>query len=70
MVKETGFIANMLGYGTIIVETAGERIILEFDNIPKPYKVRDLISECHDKCLAKLANSGISPDARDIILEH
>ncbi|MEK7535938.1 MAG: PH domain-containing protein [Patescibacteria group bacterium] len=69
MVKEKGLIANMFGYGTIVVETAGERIILEFDTIPHPYKVRDLISECHDKCLAKLSQNGIGGQIRDIITE-
>ena len=70
MVKEMGFIANFFGYGTIIVETAGERIELRFDKLPHPYKVRDLISECHDKCLARLSQIGVSPGASDIILEH
>ena len=70
MVKEMGFIANFFGYGTIIVETAGERIELRFDKLPHPYKVRDLISECHDKCLARLSQNGVSPGASDIILEH
>jgi len=69
-VKEQGFIANMLGYGSIHVETAGERVELAFDTIPHPYKIRDLISECHDKCLARLENNNVSPTALDIITEH
>jgi len=63
MVKEVGFIAHSFGYGSIIVETAGERIKLEFDLLPNPTKVRDLISECHDKCLARLSTN---PDSRDL----
>ncbi len=65
-VKEMGLIANTLGYGSIHVETAGESIQLRFEHLPHPYKVRDLISECHDKCLARLENG--SPHARDIAL--
>jgi len=57
MVKEVGLVAHMFGYGTIIVETAGERIELRFDTIPNPGMVRDMISECHDKCLARLSHT-------------
>ena len=53
-VKERGIIANMFGYGTIHAETAGEKIELLFDHIPNPYKVREVINECHNKCIAKL----------------
>jgi len=67
MVKEVGFVAHMLGYGTIIVETAGERIKLEFDTLPDPGKVRDLISECHDKCLANLTNNTHNLEARELV---
>ena len=69
-VKEAGFMANVFGYGAIHVETAGERIELKFDYLPKPYNVRDTISECHDKCIARLENSGVSPITQELITDH
>ncbi|HEY4515040.1 MAG TPA: PH domain-containing protein [Candidatus Paceibacterota bacterium] len=68
-VREQGFVANMLGYGSIHVETAGEKENLSFETLPRPYKVRDMITECHDKCLARLENSGISHAVHNLITE-
>lgn len=68
-VNEMGFIANMLGYGSIRVETAGERVELFFDFLPDPYKVRDTINECHSKCLARIEKSGVSEAAHDLLTE-
>ncbi|OHB17744.1 MAG: hypothetical protein A2749_01755 [Parcubacteria group bacterium RIFCSPHIGHO2_01_FULL_45_26] len=67
-VTERGFIANLFGYGSIRVETAGEKVELAFDYLPNPYKVRDTINECHDKCLARLEHSDISPATHNIII--
>jgi len=69
-VKEQGLLANIFGYGSIKVETAGEQVDLSFNYLPHPYKVRDTISECHDKCMNHLGNSGISSPAHNIITEH
>lgn len=69
-VRERGLFANLMGYGTMQVETAGERVELIFDYLPNPYHVRDIISECHDKCLARLENSGLSQEAYEMITER
>jgi uncharacterized membrane protein YdbT with pleckstrin-like domain len=68
-VREMGFIANMFGYGSLQVETAGERIELSFDYLPHPYKVRDVINDCHSKCLARMEKNGVSEAVKDIITE-
>lgn len=56
-IEEGGFIANMMGYGSIHVETAGEDEDLRFDMLPRPYKIRDMISEAHDKCMARITQN-------------
>lgn len=62
-VEVPGLVANMLGFGSIKIETAGEDEDLRFDMMPYPNHVRDKISECHDKCLAEL-KAGPSSAAR------
>jgi uncharacterized membrane protein YdbT with pleckstrin-like domain len=66
-VRELGVIANFFGYGSLQVETAGERIELTFDFLPNPYKVRDIINDCHSKCLARMEANGISPAMQDLL---
>ena len=61
-VEERGFWANMLGFGNIHVETAGEHTTLRFDMLPDPSEVRDLISENHDRCLARLSHDPFTRD--------
>jgi hypothetical protein len=39
----------MLGYGTLIIQTAGERENFVFDYVPDPYKLENYIIELRSK---------------------
>jgi hypothetical protein len=43
--RTTGPLAAIFNYGTILIQTAGERTEFEFGNVPQPAKVTKLISE-------------------------
>ena len=53
-VEERGILSNILHYGNLHVQTAGESRSLRIDTIPNPQKVRDLIAHCHDEVLNKM----------------
>jgi len=44
---------NILDIGTVHIQTAGTNAFIEFDNIPKPREVQDILSD-----LLELANKG------------
>lgn len=43
--RTTGPLAAIFDYGTILIQTAGEKTEFEFENVPQPAKVTKLISE-------------------------
>ncbi|MBU1033424.1 PH domain-containing protein [Patescibacteria group bacterium] len=43
--RTTGPLAAIFNYGTILIQTAGEKTEFEFGNVPQPAKVTKLISE-------------------------
>ncbi|MEI7553843.1 PH domain-containing protein [Candidatus Chlorohelix sp.] len=40
-----GFMSNLLGFGTVIISTAGQGEPLKFENVPNPEDVEDLVNE-------------------------
>ncbi|MGD9129334.1 MAG: PH domain-containing protein [Candidatus Woesebacteria bacterium] len=40
-----GFLASMVDYGTVYIQTAGESRELEFENVPQPAKVTAILNE-------------------------
>jgi hypothetical protein len=47
--KVNGPLQTMLGYGTLIIQTAGERENFVFDYVPEPYKLENYIIELRSK---------------------
>jgi len=47
--KINGPLQTMLGYGTLIIQTAGERENFVFDYVPDPYKLENYIIELRSK---------------------
>ncbi|OGJ37545.1 MAG: hypothetical protein A2383_00805 [Candidatus Pacebacteria bacterium RIFOXYB1_FULL_39_46] len=43
--KTSGFLASVINYGTVYIQTAGEQRELQFENIPQPAKVAALLNE-------------------------
>ncbi|MFH2118509.1 MAG: PH domain-containing protein [Candidatus Paceibacterota bacterium] len=43
--KTSGFLASVINYGTVYIQTAGEQREIEFENIPQPAKVAALLNE-------------------------
>lgn len=43
--KTSGFLASILDYGTVHIQTAGEERELQFENVPHPAKVAALLNE-------------------------
>lgn len=43
--KTTGPLAAIFDYGTILIQTAGEKTQFEFDHVPQPAKITKLINE-------------------------
>lgn len=43
--KTGGFLASVVDYGTVYIQTAGEQREVEFENIPHPAKVAALLNE-------------------------
>lgn len=41
----SGFLSNFFNYGTLIIQTAGERLQFQFDNIPQPAYIRNKITD-------------------------
>ncbi len=38
-----GLLGTLFNFGTVLVETAGERVEIDFTNVPRPDKIADLI---------------------------
>lgn len=43
--KTTGPVAAIFDYGTILIQTAGEKTQFEFDHVPQPAKITKLLNE-------------------------
>jgi uncharacterized membrane protein YdbT with pleckstrin-like domain len=43
--KTSGFLASIVNYGTVYIQTAGEQREIQFENIPQPAKVASLLNE-------------------------
>ena len=43
--QTTGPLAAIFDYGTILIQTAGEKTQFEFDHVPQPAKITKLINE-------------------------
>lgn len=43
--KQVGFVSSLFNYGDVYVQTAGEEVNIEFDRIPRPSKVADIIND-------------------------
>jgi len=43
--KTGGFLASVVNYGTVYIQTAGEQREIEFENIPQPAKIAALLNE-------------------------
>jgi hypothetical protein len=43
--KTSGFLASIVNYGTVYIQTAGEAPEIQFENIPQPAKIASLLNE-------------------------
>ncbi|HEX9817600.1 MAG TPA: PH domain-containing protein [Patescibacteria group bacterium] len=43
--KTSGFLASIINYGTVYIQTAGEQREIQFENIPQPAKVAAILNE-------------------------
>ena len=43
--NQTGFIRSLFNYGNVLVQTAGAEENIEYDRVPKPSKVADIIGD-------------------------
>lgn len=43
--KQVGFISSLFNYGDVYIQTAGEEINIEYDRVPKPAKIVDIIND-------------------------
>lgn len=55
-VQQNGFLPNLFGYGTLVVETAGEQQNYTFTFVPNPYKTSKVIINAHELNLKKYGN--------------
>jgi len=55
-VQQNGFLPNLVGYGTLVVETAGEQQNYTFTFVPKPYETSKVIISAHEGNLKKYGN--------------
>lgn len=54
--SQQGILSHIFGYGTLIIETAGERPNPEFTLVPNPYPKAQLIVEAHENYVEKYGN--------------
>ena len=52
-IETHGLLATTLGWGTLIVQTAGERRVLKMTLMPNPERVKQTMLECQEKCRAE-----------------
>lgn len=43
--KQIGILSSLIDMGTVYIQTAGAKSEIEFDNIPKPKEVQDILSD-------------------------
>jgi len=43
--KTGGLLATVVDYGTVYIQTAGEKTEIEFENVPQPAKVAAILNE-------------------------
>lgn len=55
-VQQDGFLPNLLGYGTLVIETAGEQQNYTFTFIPHPYENSKVIINAHESNLKVYGN--------------
>lgn len=55
-VQQNGFIPNAVGYGTLVVETAGEQQNYTFSFVPKPYETSKIVINAHESNLKQYGN--------------
>lgn len=55
-VQQNGFLPNLLGYGTLVVETAGEQQNYTFSFVPKPFETSKVIINAHETNLKLYGN--------------
>lgn len=55
-VSQNGFLPNLIGYGTLVVETAGEQQNYTFSFVPKPYENSKVIINAHESNLKQYGN--------------
>jgi uncharacterized membrane protein YdbT with pleckstrin-like domain len=55
-VTQKGFFAHIFGYGTLVVETAGEQQNYTFTFVPHPYPAAKLIIQAHEANLKQYGN--------------
>jgi hypothetical protein len=55
-VSQTGILARMFDYGTLVVETSGEQSNYMFTYTPKPYEAAKAIIYAHEENLKKFGN--------------
>lgn len=55
-VHQDGFLANMFGYGTLVIETAGEQQNYTFTFVPDPFENSKLIINAHESNMKLYGN--------------
>ncbi len=55
-VQQNGFIPNTVGYGTLVIETAGEQQNYTFTFVPNPYETSKVIINSHESNLKLYGN--------------
>lgn len=55
-VSQNGFLPNLIGYGTLVVETAGEQQNYTFTFVPNPYETSKVIINAHENSIHSYGN--------------
>ncbi len=55
-VSQNGFLPNLIGYGTLVVETAGEQQNYTFTFVPNPYETSKVIINAHENSIKSYGN--------------
>lgn len=48
-----GFMGNLFNYGNVYIQTAGEQVRFEFDQVPNPHRIEKLILDLYEKLPAE-----------------
>jgi hypothetical protein len=57
-VHKDGILQTVLNYGSLFVQTAGERENFNFTNAPDPHQYRRFIIEAHEEAIANVGKQG------------